>query len=98
MKTVVLLVAAGVSAALAQPFTLDLDFPNGNGADHFVRSVAVQPDGRIVVAGDFTNVHGVFRPGVARLLADGRLDGSFLPTITNSVRRVAVAPDGSVLL
>jgi len=98
MKTVVLLAAAGVSAALAQPFTLDTDFPNGSGADDFVRSVAVQPDGRIVVAGDFTNVHGAFRPGVARLLADGRLDDSFQPTITNAVRRVAVAPDGSVLL
>jgi len=54
--------------------TVDPNFvpPTLNGA---VRSVAVQDDGRIVIVGDFTGVS--LRNRVARLNADGSLDGSY---------------------
>src|SRR5258708_7141529 len=39
----------------------------------------VQPDGRILIAGYFTTVGGLPRNGVARLLADGRVDTEFDP-------------------
>jgi uncharacterized delta-60 repeat protein len=44
-----------------------------------VDALAVQPDGRIVVVGDFEAVNGVSRTGLARLLADGTLDTRFAP-------------------
>ncbi len=98
MKSLWWLLLACCGVALAQPLLLDPGFPNGNGPDDYVRSVVVQPDGRILIAGEFTNVHGVYRPGLARLLTDGGLDPSFAPDVTHAVRQVRLAPDGSVLL
>ncbi len=43
-----------------------------------VNAIALQPDGRIVIGGDFTSVGGVPRNRVARLNADGSLDALFL--------------------
>lgn len=44
-----------------------------------VRVLAVQPDGKIVVAGDFAQVDSVPRDGLARLKPDGSLDPTFVP-------------------
>ena len=48
--------------------SVDLTFDPGLGANNAVNSVDVQPDGNILVAGDFTRFAGVDRLGVARLL------------------------------
>jgi uncharacterized delta-60 repeat protein len=63
-----------------------------------VRCLAVQKDGRILLAGSFLSVAGKPRPGMARLLADGSLDESFnvFENIV-SVACLAVEPDGSIL-
>ena len=50
--------------------SLDSGFNPGTGADGVVRSVVLQPDGNVLIAGDFTTVNGVLRPHVARLLGD----------------------------
>src|SRR5207302_2682562 len=42
-----------------------------------VYSVAVQPDGKIIVGGFFTSLNGVSRPRIGRLNANGSLDSSF---------------------
>ncbi len=57
-----------------------------------VRAVAVQPDGRVVIGGDFTHVDGVARNYLARLNADGSLDASFNPgsTLNGSVYALAL--------
>lgn len=52
--------------------------------------------GRLVAAGNFTSVNGTLRPGLARFLADGPLDASFVPTQTGDL--VLLQPDGKVLL
>ncbi len=44
-----------------------------------IRSMAVLPDGRLLLAGTFTEVNGVPRPGLARLSRDGTLDDEFEP-------------------
>jgi hypothetical protein len=41
--------------------------------------MAVLPDGRLLLAGTFTEVNGVPRPGLARLSRDGTLDDEFEP-------------------
>ena len=53
----------------------------GVGANATVRSVALQPDGKVLVAGDFTTFNGASRPGVARLNANGSVDNSFNPAL-----------------
>jgi uncharacterized delta-60 repeat protein len=47
------------------------------GFDGLVRAAALQPDGKILVVGDFGNVQGTPRSRVARLHANGILDTSF---------------------
>lgn len=47
--------------------------------DGYVSQALVQPDGRIVIAGDFRNVSCEPRSGLARLHADGSIDHSFRP-------------------
>ena len=59
--------------------TVDTNFTAnaGVGASGTVEAMALQPDGRIVVAGQFTQVNGVTRNHVTRLLSSGATD----PTI-----------------
>jgi uncharacterized delta-60 repeat protein len=58
----------------------------------------VQPDGKVLIGGDFTQVGGVARPSVARLNADGSLDNTFAPSVSSYVKSIAVQPDGKILV
>ncbi len=70
----------------------------GSGANAPVRAAAVQPDGKVVIGGDFTAINGVTRNYLARLNADGSLDTSFDPgnTLNGSVYALAL-PSSPVL-
>src|SRR5204862_31067 len=46
--------------------SLDAVFDPGRGADNVVYSMALEPDGKVVIGGAFTVVNGFVRPGVAR--------------------------------
>jgi RNA polymerase sigma factor (sigma-70 family) len=49
-----------------------------------VMDVAIQPDGRIVICGFFSEVNGVPAEHIARLNSDGSLDSSFRPPFLSS--------------
>jgi uncharacterized delta-60 repeat protein len=73
--------------------TLDLGFVDGP-----IYATAVQPDGKILIGGDFTTVFGnVKRNHIARLNADGTLD-SFDPDADDTVYAIAVQADGQILI
>jgi len=57
--------------------SLDPTFDPGTGANGAINLLALQPDGKILIAGPFTIVGGTTRKGVARLNSDGKLDPSF---------------------
>ncbi|WP_198973132.1 delta-60 repeat domain-containing protein, partial [Xylophilus sp. ASV27] len=61
-------------------------------------SLAVQPDGKVLVGGGFTQLGGQTRTYLARLNADGSLDTGFNPDANNAVYSLAVQPDGKVLV
>ena len=63
-----------------------------------VRAFAVQPDGRILIGGDFTTLGGVTRRGVARFNADGTLDPSFNPNPNSGVYAILLQPEGKTVL
>ena len=44
-----------------------------------VRAIVIQPDGKILVAGLFDTFSGIAQQKIARLLADGTLDSTFIP-------------------
>lgn len=66
----------------------------------WVAAIALQADGKVLIGGDFSTLHGTnVSYGVARLNADGSLDSSFNPgTGTFGVSSVALQPDGKVLI
>jgi uncharacterized delta-60 repeat protein len=68
------------------------------GANGTVFSLAVQPDGQILVGGTFGLLGGQTRNRIARLKADGTLDPAFNPGANNSVNSLAVQPDGKILV
>lgn len=72
----------------------------GAGTGTAVSDMARQPDGKILVCGDFTTMNGVARNGVARLNVDGSLDTTFDPGTgaDNTVDAILAQPDGKVLI
>jgi uncharacterized delta-60 repeat protein len=84
-------------AGAIQPGDLDHSFDPGSTLNNEVRSVAVQPDGKVLIAGSFAQVHGALRPGLARLNADGSTDFSFAPA-AGGYTAVLLQPDGKVLV
>jgi uncharacterized delta-60 repeat protein len=75
---------------------VDLSFDPGSGINGTVNSLALQPDGRLIIGGTFSAVKGLQRSGIARLNADGSGDGSFNPASANA-RVLALQPDGKVI-
>ncbi len=70
--------------------TLDLSFSVGSGTynpvtgiSDKVYAITVQPDGNILIGGDFTTYNQSRRVGVARVFTDGSLDTSFMDTAYN---------------
>lgn len=91
-KTYTLNVTRGVPA----PGDFDPSF--NPGANGWVHTVVPQPDGKILVGGNFNNIAGTARSYLARLNGDGTLDSSFLPTINNVVYAIAIQTDGKILV
>lgn len=82
------------------PGNVDFGFNPGLGADGPVMAVALQPDGKIVVGGDFLTFDGVVLNRIARLHEDGYLDSFFNPGagVPAVVHAVAVQADGRILI
>jgi uncharacterized delta-60 repeat protein len=69
-------------------------------ADGKVYSIAVQPDGKIILGGVFKMVNGESRRGVARLTPDGSLEAGFSAVSFDfaAINTLALQPDGNILL
>jgi uncharacterized delta-60 repeat protein len=72
-----------------------------------VRSLALRPDGKLLIGGEFTSVNGQVRNRVGQLAGDGSLDGGFDPGTgpgyppswgTGSVLSIVPLEDGRVLI
>ena len=79
---------------------LDAAFDPGTGASSAIYSIAVQPDGKIIIGGSFTSYNGTARNRIARLNSDGSLDSGFIPGTGASsiIYSVARQPDGKVVI
>jgi uncharacterized delta-60 repeat protein len=80
---------------LDSPFNASGKFTNG-----LVLASALQTDGKLLIAGQFSEVHGVTRNNIARLNTDGTLDLSFDSSVgpDAGVGNVALQPDGKILI
>src|SRR5438552_1624838 len=99
------LTLAGGAAAVRGQSALDGFDPNANGT---VRVAVVQPDGKILIGGQFTTLSpnggaAVTRNHIARLNPDGTLDTAFDPNANGEVDATAVdaitvQSDGKILV
>jgi uncharacterized delta-60 repeat protein len=93
-------VASHFIARLNPDGTLDTGFnPNPN---FYVRAIALQADGKIVIGGDFTALSpnggtSVTRNSIARLNPDGTLDTAFNPNANATVVTLVVQTNGQIL-
>lgn len=69
-----------------------------NGPDSTVFGLLVQADGRIVVSGQFSQIGGVSRPNLARLLPGGAVDSGFDAAQISLCRQAVMQPDGRLLI
>jgi uncharacterized delta-60 repeat protein len=85
-------------------------FPVSLGND-FLRSLAIQPDGKILLAGQCESGFSQYSYCIARLLPNGEFDGSFGPfgsagrllisqsiTSTDSIGSILIRPNGKIAL
>ena len=92
------LLTGGVAAVRGQS-ALDAFNPHANGQ---VDVIVVQPDGKLLIGGQFTTLSpnggaAVTRNRIARLNADGTLDTAFNPNANSYVYSIAVQADGKIL-
>ena len=87
-------------ARLNSDGTVDPAFYPSTGANGDVTHLLRLPDGRILIGGSFTTYNGVERLGIARLLADGSVDPSFLPpaAVALTVKKMAVDASGRIVI
>lgn len=92
----------GYVARLNHDGSVDASFgPNANGV---VRALVLQPNGQIIIGGDFTTVQStgggtpLVRNHVARLNPDGTVDSSFNPNANGAVFAIAYQPNGQIVI
>jgi uncharacterized delta-60 repeat protein len=94
-------------ALLDEDGNLDPGFDSSLEANQVIHVLLRQPDGRILVAGAFTEIGGKLRDGIARLLSHGTLDESFDPgttpdydpalRVSQPILSLALQSDGRIL-
>ena len=76
----------------------DESFSYGVGPDSPPYALALQPDGKLLLGGDFTTFSGNAQPFLARLNVDGTPDSLAQLSSITSVRAIAVQSDGQILI
>jgi uncharacterized delta-60 repeat protein len=91
-------VRSGGIVRLTADLQVDSTFPVGRGFNNSIHALAVQPDGKIVVGGDFNWYDGAYSTRLARLHPDATLDSSFSYNNTiGPVRVIHLQGDGKIV-
>jgi uncharacterized delta-60 repeat protein len=71
-----------------------------SGVNNTIKRILIQPDGKILIAGDFTSYNGISASRIARLNTDGTKDPNFYirTDINNEIHSILLQPDGKVLI
>ncbi len=85
--------------------TLDTSFDTKSGVDGSLSAMALQPDGKIIIGGFFSNFSGQPVGNIARLNSDGSFDITFNSSglfstsgANNTVNDISVLSDGRILI
>jgi uncharacterized delta-60 repeat protein len=76
--------------------------PSGGSAGTSVSALVVQPDGKILIGGSFTQIGGQGRTNIARLLSNGTVETNFHPVVLGigsaEVKCLALQTNGQILV
>jgi uncharacterized delta-60 repeat protein len=77
-----------------------LDNVSAQGPDGSVRVSAIQPDNKILIAGNFTSYNGFKTNKIARLQMDGKIDKSFLVGLgtDGNINTIAVQSNSKIMI
>lgn len=83
--------------------SLDLSFFPATGVNGIIWTTVVQPDGKILIGGEFTLYNGISRNRIARLHPDGSLDTTFDPGLgavgsESTIFAIALQSDGKIVV
>lgn len=81
--------------------SLDKTFKVGIGANNSITKIMIQPDEKILVAGNFTTYNNVPAKGLVRLNKNGTLDNTFHAALTDSlvnIHQIAVLSNGKIVI
>ncbi|HYC83918.1 MAG TPA: delta-60 repeat domain-containing protein [Chryseosolibacter sp.] len=81
--------------------SLDTTFATPTAANNFIHDIEVQPDQKILIAGEFTNYMASGFNRIARLDTDGIADPGFINSGTGAsgiVRRILLRSDGKIVI
>ena len=81
--------------------SMDKTFKVGEGGDNSITKILIQPDEKILVAGNFTTYNQVTANGLVRLNKNGSIDNTFNAGITDSISKIhelAILPDGKIII
>lgn len=78
----------------------DNTFNTGTGPNAAVSAIGIQPDGKIIISGNFTSYNGTTISRLARINTDGSLDASFNvgQGLPDGCTSIVVQPDGKILI
>lgn len=80
--------------------SIDNTFSIGTGFGNDVYAIAVQPDGKVLAGGAFTQFNSIPSSRLARLNTDGSFDSSFSigDGFSNSIYTIALQDDGKIMV
>lgn len=94
------LLAQKIDTSFNHPTPDIVDLSRFNQYDAIVKSIAVQPDGKILLGGGFQSYNGRNRRNIVRLNTDGSIDEEFIVNdgFEGRVESIALQADGKILV
>jgi uncharacterized delta-60 repeat protein len=77
---------------------MDTSWQISPGPNRDVLAIAVQPDGKVIMAGEFTTYHGLPAHRIVRLNTNGSVDLTFNASANTNINALALQPDGKILI
>mgnify|MGYP001093034950 CR=1 FL=1 len=77
---------------------VDGAFNSGIGFNGAVRAIAVKPNGKILIGGEFSTVNGITRKGIAQLNSNGSVDSIFNAGDTGTVYDMELLSSGKIVI
>ena len=79
--------------------SIDTSFVTGSGFNYSTYAIDIQPNGKILIGGDFWGYNGTSSNKIIRLNSDGSVDTSFvIDRNISGVRSIAIQSDGKILV